>query len=323
MYWEPGSTCYGIKSLNNVTCVLNTFTLLVYALYSAFSVEYSPSKHGQILQLQDINYSFGDISKITGVSKTGAYNTVLCEQNHHTHNLLPHSGHPAAVTDRQCCQVLHEICKHRFGPYKAVAACIGDLTACQVCHIANQAGYHRWVAVCKPFLTEVVIKKHVKCAEENKVRDWSTVLWTDESSIELGEWPGCQFITRHPGEEYLLECIQSTFHSGQKTLMVWGAIGTGRKGPLIRLDMENGNNNGGKKQERGLNGAKYVAQVLQGPLKEFVEELEDKWDHNMLVVEDGAPGHTSKLTLKARSELGINKLTYPPKSPDLNPIEPL
>src|ERR1700685_2147265 len=85
------------------------------------------------------------------------------------------------------------------------------------------------------------------------------VLWTDESSIELGEQPGHQFITCHPGEEYILECIQPTFHSSRKTLIVWGAIGTGRKGPLIRLDMKNRDENGKKKQGRDLNGAKYVA----------------------------------------------------------------
>ncbi|KIM91810.1 hypothetical protein PILCRDRAFT_57472 [Piloderma croceum F 1598] len=43
----------------------------------------------------------------------------------------------------------------------------------------------------------------------------------------------------------------------------------------------------------------------------------------MLVVEDGAPGHTSKVASQAQSELGIKKLPHPPKSPDLNPIEPL
>ena len=74
---------------------------------------------------------------------------------------------------------------------------------------------------------------------------------------------------------------------------------------------------------RGLNGSKYVTQVLKGPLKEFVKEMEREREHSMLIVEDGAPGHTSKLASQARSELGINKLPHPPKSPDLNPIEPL
>ena len=43
--------CYGVKSLNNVTCVLIMFTLLVCVLYSTMSVEYSPLKCGRILQL--------------------------------------------------------------------------------------------------------------------------------------------------------------------------------------------------------------------------------------------------------------------------------
>jgi transposase len=78
-----------------------------------------------------------------------------------------------------------------------------------------------------------------------------------------------------------------------------------------------------KRRGRGLNGSKYVSQVLQGPLRDFIKELEEERGHAMLVVEDGAPGHTSKLASAARAELGITKLTHPPKSPDLNPIEPL
>ena len=57
--------------------------------------------------------------------------------------------------------------------------------------------------------------------------------------------------------------------------------------------------NSKKKMGRGMNGSKYVIQVLRGPLKSFVEELEGERGHGMLVVEDGAPGHRSKLTKNA------------------------
>jgi hypothetical protein len=72
-----------------------------------------------------------------------------------------------------------------------------------------------------------------------------------------------------------------------------------------------------------MDGSKYVSQVLRGPLREFVKEMETERDRDMFVVEDGAPGHRSKLVKCARSEVGINSLTHPPKSPDSNPIEPL
>ena len=45
--------------------------------------------------------------------------------------------------------------------------------------------------------------------------------------------------------------------------------------------------------------------------------------HLMLVVEDGAPAHTSHLIKSAWLKLGIIPLTHPPSSPDLNPIKPL
>jgi transposase len=81
--------------------------------------------------------------------------------------------------------------------------------------------------------------------------------------------------------------------------------------------------NSKKKKGQGMNGSKYVIQVLQGPLKSFVEELEGERSHSMLVEENRAPGHKSKLTKNAQSELRIKQLTHPPKSPDLNPIKPL
>jgi transposase len=290
-------------------------------------IEYSPSKRGRVLQLHDLNYSYREIERITGVSKTTAQETVKRDENHDTRNSLPRSGRPAVINHRDRRQVLREIRKHRFEPYKAIAERVGEVTARQVQSIAHDAGYHRRVAVRKPFITAAVVKKRIQWAKENVSRDWDTVIWTDECTIELGKRPGHQHVTRLPGEEYLPECIQPTFHSGRKSMMVWGAVANGRKGPLIRLNMSpeemEGAENPKKTKGQGMNGAKYVSQVLRGPLNNFVEEMEEERGCGMLVVEDGAPGHRSKLATKSRSELGIERLTHPPKSPDLNPIEPL
>jgi hypothetical protein len=79
-------------------------------------------------------------------------------------------------------------------------------------------------------LTSAAITNQIKWAEENETHNWNTVVWTDESTVELGDRPGHQYVTQLPGEEYLPECIQPTFHSGQKLMMVWAAIAHGRKG---------------------------------------------------------------------------------------------
>ncbi|ETW85192.1 hypothetical protein HETIRDRAFT_310330 [Heterobasidion irregulare TC 32-1] len=139
-------------------------------------------------------------------------------------------------------------------------------------------------------------------------RDWNKVIWTDEAKLELGKRPGHKRVARLPGEEFLPENIQPTFKSGHKSIMVWGCIAHGVKGPLIKLEFlpatmsEKGRRRGG-----GL-GAK---------------EIEQQQICLMLVVEDGALAHTSRLAKSARLKLGITPLTHPPSSPDLNPIEPL
>jgi hypothetical protein len=52
---------------------------------------------------------------------------------------------------------------------------------------------------------------------------------------------------------------------------------------------------GEKQRGRGLKSLKYATQVLKGPLKEFIKEMDEEQEHSMLIVEDGAPGHTTSL----------------------------
>jgi hypothetical protein len=129
-------------------------------------------------------------------------------------------------------------------------------------------GFHHCVAIRKLFLTDAAVEKHIKWARDNWKRDWNTTLWIDESTIKLGKCPGHLHVTHRPGKEYLPECIQPTFHSGRQSLMVWGAIAHRWKGPLVWLSMNDeaveGEAKPKKKKQggRGLNGGKYVSQVL-------------------------------------------------------------
>ncbi|KAI0697399.1 hypothetical protein C8T65DRAFT_522766, partial [Cerioporus squamosus] len=103
-------------------------------------------------------------------------------------------------------------------------------------------------------------------------------------------------VTRQPGEEFLPNNIQPTFRSGRKSIMLWGCVAQGCKGPLIRLDLgEEEVQEGGKGKSSGrkggLNGERYVSQVLEGPLLEFYTTMNKERGGRMLVVEDGAPAH--------------------------------
>jgi transposase len=79
----------------------------------------------------------------------------------------------------------------------------------------------------------------------------------------------------------------------------------------------------GKKMGGGLNGPKYIKQVLKGPLKKFLDAVKEDKGSGVLIMEDGAPSHHSKLVKQAQSKLDIKSLPHPPHSLDLNLIEPL
>ena len=102
---------------------------------------------------------------------------------------------------------------------------------------------------------------------------------------------------------------------------MWGAIVDDRQGPLVQLQL--GKDAHGRRKGTGLNGEKYVSQILRGPLKAFYDEVCMERGDSVLVVEDGHPAHRSMTTNQAREQLGICNLPHPPSSPDLNPIEPL
>ncbi|KAF8748710.1 DDE superfamily endonuclease [Rhizoctonia solani] len=93
---------------------------------------------------------------------------------------------------------------------------------------------------------------------------------------------------------------------------MWGCIAHGKKGPLIWLELlpciagKKGRSRGG-----GLTSAGYAEQVLKGPLKEFLDELEAERGHKILIVEDGAPLHKGPQAREARAALGIEQLAHP------------
>lgn len=286
--------------------------------------EFTPSKRGRILALREEGYNYREIAAKVGCAHSTAQKTVKRDQKYDTRKSLPRPGRPCATNPQTKGKVLRSLQNNRWEPYGKIANRFRDVKEHQVRGIAWEAGYRRCVARRKPFLTTKAVQKRQEWAIQNKGRTWSNIIWTDEASIETGERPGPQRVTRRPHEEYLPENIAPTFRSGRQSIMVWACITHNKKGPIIRVNTvpettsKTGRRNGG-----GLNGPRYVEQILVGPLKEFLEQEEKNMGQKMLIVEDGAPSHRSVVAKHARIDAGFTNLTHPPSSPDLNPIEPL
>jgi hypothetical protein len=173
-------------------------------------------------------------------------------------------------------------------------------------------GFFSRVAVQKPFISPKHAADRLKFARTYahwSADDWEKVIWTDESSFELGKNSRTIRVWRTADEKYHQDCLAPTFKSGRTSVMVWGGVTGTTKSPLVMIPSG----------ERTA--ADYVRIVYEGVLGNY-------WQHHqnpdeMILMEDGAPIHRANVSAEWLREMGLTKLKWPANSPDLNPIEHL
>ena len=167
------------------------------------------------------------------------------------------------------------------------------------------------IAAKKPFLTAKHIQKRKEWAKEHigwTEQEFRCVIYTDESSVEIGKQSRQNTVWRKPGERYKKECLVPTFKSGCQSVMIWSCISYNMRGPLVRIPS-------------GMcKGSDYVKLILDGPLWDiYLQQCEEKGI--AIVMEDGAPTHRSAIAQNFRSQNSLETIPHPPQSPDMNPIE--
>ena len=123
-------------------------------------------------------------------------------------------------------------------------------------------------------------KKCVNCLEFTQSHvGWSKVLWSDESSFEIGHLSKQMTVWHQEEEKYQLDCLQPTFKSGQTLLMVWGAFFGTVKAPLIFLP---------PKQRKATD---LIKNVYKDGLVPFLSKQDPNLE--LILMEDNAPVHTA------------------------------
>jgi hypothetical protein len=85
----------------------------------------------------------------------------------------------------------------------------------------------------------------------------------------------------------------------KKSLIEVVANAHGKKWDLVQLSIPPSEV---QEKGKGMNGEKYVGMVINGLLKRAARQLRTARWRDILVVEDGAPCHTSKVAKKARTK---------------------
>lgn len=130
------------------------------------------------------------------------------------------------------------------------------------------------------------------------------IIFTDESSVEVD--PGRKGVERHKGtfpQGSVYERVQKMI-----SVMVWGAIGPkGFRTPLLRV-------------EGNINSYKYVEKLAKCGILNLIQS---QFGMEYIWMEDNAPSHSAALTRNTLHKYLLQVLDWPPRSPNLNPIEHL
>jgi transposase len=150
-----------------------------------------------------------------------------------------------------------------------------------------------------PMLTEAHKRARVEWANENVNRDWSKVVFSDETTIQLSP----NICRAWHKKDNRPTCPRAKF---PKKLMFWAAISRENKTPLLLV-------------KGSVTAVKYV-ELLRD---EFLPWMRRQKHGQRVFQQDNAPAHRARYTKAFFEAERLEVLPWPANSPDLNPIENL
>ncbi|GFX97556.1 transposable element Tcb2 transposase [Trichonephila clavipes] len=167
--------------------------------------------------------------------------------------------------------------------------------------------YARRPVVCVPLTRQHRTARLQWCREHHNwtEQDWACVLFSDESRFSLSSDCRRQLIWRESGTAYRPENIQEKDRYPTCSIMVWAGI------------MINGRTRLHVVANGTMTGQRYIEEVLLPHVRLFRGAVGDKF----IFMDDNATCYRTLAVQDCLDTEGIQRLVWPARSPDLNPIE--
>ncbi|GFT49631.1 transposable element Tcb2 transposase [Trichonephila clavipes] len=167
--------------------------------------------------------------------------------------------------------------------------------------------YARRPVVCVPLTRQHRTARLQWCREHHNwtEQDWACVLFSDESRFSLSSDCRRQLIWRESGTAYRPENIQEKDRYPTCSIMMWAGI------------MINGCTRLHVVANGTMTGQRYIDEVLLPHARLFRGAVGDKF----VFMDDNATCHRTFAVQDCLDSEGIQRLVWPARSPDLNPIE--
>ena len=227
----------------------------------------------------------------------------------------PRSGRPKKLSDTQRRAIIRSCINdpsassselaNDFNNYSVMTKISHQL----VRHILFQRGLRSYSARKKPFLTKKMMKSRIdfcKTYGSKSSEFWRSVIFSDESYCEINMNSVMNRVRRFASTTpYQPNLVQKTVKHPIK-VMTWGCFNYSGIG---RIQICEGNMN-----------QQYYLKTLENRLKPSISDLGIQ---NPIHLDDSARPHRTRIVNEWHTENGIQKISWPGNSPDLNPIENL
>ncbi|GFV74293.1 transposable element Tcb2 transposase [Trichonephila clavipes] len=167
--------------------------------------------------------------------------------------------------------------------------------------------YARRPVVCVPLTRQLHTARLQWCREHHNwtEQDWACVLFSDESRFSLSSDCRRQLIWHESGTAYRPKNIQEKDRYPTCSIMVWAGI------------MINGRTRLHVVANGTMTGQRYIDEVVLPHVRLFRSAVGDKF----VFMDDNATCHRTLAVQDCLDSEGIQRLVWPARSPDLNPIE--
>jgi len=300
------------SSPNSDISLCNGFCLLlIVTTKNTLMAPLTTEEKGRIVGMRNAGLKGSEIARKLGHPASTVYTVLANYDKRGTVEPRKSSGRPPKLSDRDRRHLNQLVNKNRKAPLAEITNMLdANVSARTVVRAVHELGYRARVAAIKPFLNPSHIAKRLEFALSHQhwtVEEWKRVIWTDESSFQIGQNSRRTIVWRRKSEKYNSNCLAPSFKSGRTSIMVWGAFVGHTRLPLVFMPPN----------ERDA--ASFVKNVYDIALGPFLNNQKNAT--SLVLMEDGAPVHKSKIANAWKESKSLTWLNWPANSPDLNPIE--
>lgn len=184
----------------------------------------SEGLRGQIIGMHKVGLTNVKISKTLGVPASTVSSTVLRFKKRGTLDVKTSCGRPRLLKERDVRAIVSHIKKDRRTTLSDIVhSSPVKVSRDTIRRTLRREGIFSRVAVVKPFLSDKHKAARLRFAKKYKnwtAAHWKRVVWTDESSFEVGKIYRTVRVWRTKDEKYKACCIAPSFKSGCTSVMV-------------------------------------------------------------------------------------------------------